>query len=69
MSDILFEDISGTSASAEAGTFTCAQAAPCERLTLHHVNITPASGGAGHFACKRAHGAADDVHPASCLEA
>ena len=65
----LFEDISGSSSGSLTGSFTCAKASPCERLSLHHVNITPASGAAGHFACTRAHGAADDVNPPSCLEA
>lgn len=69
VSDVLFVRVSGTSASAETGSFTCSKASPCRRLTLRHVNIAPASGGTGHFSCKRAHGSADDVQPASCLEA
>ena len=68
VSDIVFENVSGTSRVAEAGSFICAASAPCRSLTLRNVAIRPARGGDGKFECENAFGSATGVVvPASCF--
>ncbi|KAF0926514.1 hypothetical protein E2562_026004 [Oryza meyeriana var. granulata] len=65
---ISYMDITGTSASERAVTFSCSDAAPCSKLSLENVNLTMAGGQNASAYCHQAFGkSVGVVVPDSCL--
>ncbi|KAL6620619.1 hypothetical protein ACP70R_035758 [Stipagrostis hirtigluma subsp. patula] len=65
---INYIDITGTSASKHAVTFSCSDAAPCRRLSLKNVNLTRLGGHKASSYCHKAFGrSVGVVVPESCL--
>lgn len=65
---INYIDITGTSASEHAVTFSCSDAKPCRRLTLDNVNLTRVDGNKASSYCRKAFGRSiGTVIPESCL--
>ncbi|CAL4894663.1 unnamed protein product [Urochloa decumbens] len=61
-------DITGTSASEHAVTFSCSDATPCRRLSLSNVNLTLVDGRSASSHCRSAFGrSTGTVIPQSCL--
>eukprot|EP00267_Zea_mays_P022821 XP_008647954.1 polygalacturonase isoform X1 [Zea mays] len=65
---INYIDITGTSASERAVTFSCSDARPCRRLSLDNVNLTQVDGSEASSYCRQAFGrSVGTVVPESCL--
>lgn len=65
---INYIDITGTSASERAVTFSCSDARPCRRLSLVNVNLTRVDGSKALSYCRQAFGrSVGTVVPESCL--
>jgi galacturan 1,4-alpha-galacturonidase len=65
---INYIDITGTSASERAVTFSCSDARPCRRLSLVNVNLTQVDGSEASSYCRQAFGrSVGTVVPESCL--
>lgn len=65
---INYIDITGTSASERAVTFSCSDARPCRRLSLVNVNLTRVDGSEASSYCRQAFGrSVGTVVPESCL--
>lgn len=68
MEKINYIDISGTSASEHAITFSCSDAKPCRHLSLTNVNLTRVDGRNASSYCHKAFGRSiGTVIPESCL--
>lgn len=65
---INYIDITGTSASEHAVTFSCSDAKPCRHLSLDNVNLTQVDGNKTSSYCYQAFGRSiGAVIPESCL--
>ncbi|KAF8692418.1 hypothetical protein HU200_039654 [Digitaria exilis] len=65
---INYIDITGTSASEHAVTFSCSDAMPCRHLSLTNVNLTRVDGRNASSYCRKAYGRSiGTVIPESCL--
>lgn len=65
---INYIDITGTSASEQAVTFSCSDTLPCKRLSLKNVNLTRVGGQNASAYCHQAFGkSVGVVIPESCL--
>jgi len=65
---INYIDITGTSASKHAVTFSCSDAKPCRHLSLVNVNLTQVDGTKALSYCRKAFGRSiGTVIPESCL--
>ncbi|CAN6336937.1 unnamed protein product [Urochloa humidicola] len=65
---INYIDITGTSASEHAVTFSCSDATPCRKLSLTNVNLTQVDGRNASSYCRNAFGrSTGTVIPESCL--
>uniref|UniRef100_A0A0D9XQW0 Exopolygalacturonase n=1 Tax=Leersia perrieri TaxID=77586 RepID=A0A0D9XQW0_9ORYZ len=71
ISDVVYEDITGTSATAVAVRLDCSGSNPCTGITLRNINLTYDDGGGEEVArsfCRNAAGSASGVvSPPSCL--
>ncbi|KAB2620735.1 polygalacturonase-like [Pyrus ussuriensis x Pyrus communis] len=67
VSDVLFQNIQGTSATAIAINLDCRAANPCSRITLENVSLT-CNKQVAQSCCNNAIGKTSSlVHPTSCL--
>ena len=69
VSEILFEDITGTDCGGDAvAEFSCPALMPCSGIRLERVHLDAGSS-KPHMRCSHAQGIAKDTVPSSCLEA
>ncbi|XP_057840825.2 polygalacturonase-like [Cryptomeria japonica] len=71
ISNVLYKNITGTSATNAAIAFECSQSVPCEGIKVDHINLSYNDGKTNaQFLCKNAHVTAVDVgavSPTPCL--
>ncbi|GLJ52152.1 hypothetical protein SUGI_1109440 [Cryptomeria japonica] len=71
ISNVLYQNITGTSASNAAIAFECSQSVPCEGIKVDHINLSCNDGKTNaQFLCRNAHVTAVDagaVSPTPCL--
>ncbi|GLJ52154.1 hypothetical protein SUGI_1109460 [Cryptomeria japonica] len=71
ISNVLYQNITGTSASNAAIAFECSQSVPCEEIKVDHINLSCNDGKTNaQFLCRNAHVTAVDagaVSPTPCL--
>ncbi|KAL5976943.1 hypothetical protein ACLOJK_021280 [Asimina triloba] len=58
ISDVVYRNIGGTSASKVAVEFDCSKSIPCQGIVLKDINLVGAGGEATESSCKNVHGTA-----------
>ncbi|KAL5982018.1 Polygalacturonase 1 [Asimina triloba] len=68
VSDVVYKNIRGTSATDEAVIFDCSQSHPCRGIVLEAINLVGVGGRKTTSSCKNVRGSAiGRLHPPSCL--
>ncbi|KAL5976939.1 hypothetical protein ACLOJK_021276 [Asimina triloba] len=68
ISNVVYKNIEGTSASKVAVEFDCSESIPCKEIVLEDINLVGAGGEDTESSCKNVQGTAQGkVYPSSCL--